>query len=505
MAGGAGNDIYVVDHANDSVSENAGEGTDLVQASVTYTINDSDVENLTLTTTSAINGSGNSADNVLTGNSANNTLSGFGGNDTLIGNGGLDTMIGGPGNDTYTVDSTNDVVTELANEGTDTVNSSVNFSFASLPNLENLTLTGTAATGTGNALDNIITGNGSANTLSGAAGNDTLDGGGGIDTMSGGTGNDVYVIDVSGDVTTENANEGIDTIKSTITKTLVSNIEALFLQGTSNLNATGLSTANLLRGNDGTNTLSGAGGTDILEGLLGTDTLTNTTGNTLLNGGGGVDTLTGTANNDLLIGGLGNDAITTGQGADIIVFNQGEGMDTVASSTTKDNVLSLGGGILYADLLFQKSGNNLILKAGGTDQITFTNYYSSSSNRSVDKLQVVIEGTSDYDSGSADALRNKKIATFNFDGLVSAFDAFLAANPGMTTWALSNALVAQHLGGSDTAAIGGDLAYRYGRFDTLSDISFTPALALLSAAGFGTTAQALQSLASLQDSSPRLS
>jgi len=117
----------------------------------------------------------------------------------------------------------------------------------------------------------------------------------------------------------------------------------------------------------------------------------------------------------------------------------------------------------------------------------------------------VIEGTSDYDSGSADALRNKKIATFNFDGLVSAFDAFLAANPGMTTWALTNALVAQHLGGSDTAAIGGDLAYRYGRFDTLSDISFTPALALLSAAGFGTTAQALQSLASLQDSSPRLS
>jgi hypothetical protein len=155
-------------------------------------------------------------------------------------------------------------------------------------------------------------------------------------------------------------------------------------------------------------------------------------------------------------------------------------------------------------LLFQKSGNNLILTAGGTDQVTFTNYYANASNRSVDKLQVVVEGTADYDAGSGDALRNKKIATFDFGGLVSAFDAALVANPGLTSWALTNALVAQHLGGSDTAAIGGDLAYRYGRFDALSDISFTPAAALLAAGGFGTTAQALQSLGSLQDSSARL-
>jgi Ca2+-binding RTX toxin-like protein len=331
---------------------------------------------------------------------------------------------------------------------------------------------------------------------------------GGSDTMVGGQGNDVYYVDVSGDVTTEQANQGIDVINSSITKTLVSNIELLFLTGSSAINGTGSSVANIVRGNSGVNTLQGAGGTDILEGGADNDILQNSTGtpgNTLLNGGADNDTLTGTSNKDLLIGGLGNDAITTGQGADVIVFNQGEGQDTVASSTTKDNVLALGGGILYADLLFQKSGNNLILKAGGTDQITFTNYYASASNRSVDKLQIVIEGTSDYDSGSGDALRNKKLATFNFDGLVAAFDAALVANPGLTTWALTNALVAQHLGGSDTAAIGGDLAYRYGRFDTLSDISFTPAVALLAAAGFGTTAQTLQALGSLQDASARLS
>jgi Ca2+-binding RTX toxin-like protein len=349
-----------------------------------------------------------------------------------------------------------------------------------------------------------ITGGYSNDFLYGEGGNDTLTGNDGNDTLAGGAGDDVYYVEVSTDITNEAENEGIDAVNSPITRTLAANVELLLLTGSSAINGTGNTLANLLRGNAAVNTLTGAGGTDVLEGGAGADILSSLDG-TLLNGGTDNDTLTGAANNDMLIGGLGNDAITTGQGADIIVFNQGEGMDTVASSTTKDNVLALGGGILYADLLFQKSGNNLILKAGGTDQITFTNFYASASNRSVDKLQIVIEGTSDYDSGSGDALRNKKIATFNFDGLVAAFDAALVANPGLTSWALTNALVAQHLGGSDTAAIGGDLAYRYGRFDTLSDISFTPAVALLAAAGFGTTAQALQALGSLQDSSARLS
>lgn len=215
-------------------------------------------------------------------------------------------------------------------------------------------------------------------------------------------------------------------------------------------------------------------------------------------------TLTGTANNDLLIGGLGNDALTTGQGVDIIAFNKGDGLDTVAVSTTTGNTVSIGGGAIYADLLFQKSGNDLLLKVGATDQITFTGYYASASNRSVDKLQIVIEGTTDHDSGSSDVTRNKKVETFNFAGLVTAFDAALVANPSITTWALTNALTAQFVSGSDTAARGGDLAYRYNRFGTLSDISFTPAVSLLAAAGFGTTAQTLLATESLQDTTPRL-
>jgi hypothetical protein len=117
----------------------------------------------------------------------------------------------------------------------------------------------------------------------------------------------------------------------------------------------------------------------------------------------------------------------------------------------------------------------------------------------------VIEGTSDYDGASSDATRNKKIETFNFDGLVSAFDAARTANPSLTTWALTGALAAQYLSGSDTAALGGDLAYRYGRLGTLADISFTPAVGILGGSGFGTSAQTLQSLAALEDGSSRSS
>ena len=73
--GGLGNDIYVVDSAKDKVVESKNQGTDTVLASVTHTLA-SNVENLTLTGAGHINGTGNSAANVITGNAGDNVLKG---------------------------------------------------------------------------------------------------------------------------------------------------------------------------------------------------------------------------------------------------------------------------------------------------------------------------------------------------------------------------------------------------------------------------------------------
>ncbi|MCJ8052548.1 FG-GAP-like repeat-containing protein [Shinella curvata] len=179
LVGGKGNDTYVVDNLGDVVVESASAGTDLVKASVGYTLS-SNVENLTLTGSTKINGTGNVLANTLTGNSADNVLDG---------KAGADRLVGGAGNDTYVVDNLGDVVVESTNAGADLVKASVSYALSS--NVENLTLTGYAKiNGAGNVLANTLTGNSADNILDGRAGNDTLVGGAGVDTLYGGTGAD---------------------------------------------------------------------------------------------------------------------------------------------------------------------------------------------------------------------------------------------------------------------------------------------------------------------------
>ncbi|GBE72833.1 hypothetical protein myaer87_00600 [Microcystis aeruginosa NIES-87] len=272
MTGLAGNDTYTVNDAGDLVIEALNQGTDTVQASISYTL-PNNAENLLLTGTDNLNGTGNGLNNQITGNSGNNILTGLAGNDSLDGKAGTDTMIGGLGNDTYTVDNTGDIVTENLNEGTDTVQASISYTLTD--NVENLTLTGTAnLNGTGNNLNNILTGNSGNNILTGLAGNDSLDGKAGADTMIGGLGNDTYTVDNTGDIVTENLNEGTDTVQASISYTLTDNVENLTLTGTANLNGTGNNLNNILTGNSGNNILTGNEGNDTLNGAAGIDTLT---------------------------------------------------------------------------------------------------------------------------------------------------------------------------------------------------------------------------------------
>jgi len=108
MVGGLGNDTYFVENAGDIVSEKLSEGTDKVNSTVTYTLS-ANVENLTLTGTSVINGTGNGQNNVITGNNAANQLNGGAGNDTLDGGLGANRLTGGTGNDIFRFTSTGPV------------------------------------------------------------------------------------------------------------------------------------------------------------------------------------------------------------------------------------------------------------------------------------------------------------------------------------------------------------------------------------------------------------
>jgi len=127
----------------------------------------------------------------LRGYGGHDVLHGDAGNDWLDGGTGIDALYGGAGNDTYVVDNSGDLVTEAAGAGIDMVRSSITWTLGA--NLENLRLTGAAATGTGNGLANMILGSDGLDTLRGAGGDDTLNGGTGNDSLGGGVGNDSLV------------------------------------------------------------------------------------------------------------------------------------------------------------------------------------------------------------------------------------------------------------------------------------------------------------------------
>ncbi|MDZ8259486.1 beta strand repeat-containing protein [Nostoc sp. ChiQUE01b] len=425
LIGGKGNDTYIVDNLSDSITEGLNAGTDLVKSSVSWVLGNN-LENLTMTGSTAINGTGNSLNNILIGNTAANILSGESGNDNLFGDDGNDTLLGGAGNDTlggglgadsldggigndtYIVDNLNDVITEGLNAGTDLVNSSVTWVLGN--NLENLTLTGSGAiNGTGNSLKNILTGNTGANILSGedsndsligGAGNDTLlggagddilDGGLGADALDGGVGNDIYTVDNLSDAITEGLNAGTDLVKSSVTWVLADNLENLTLTGSTAINGTGNSLNNILTGNTGANILNGVDGNDSLFGSSGNDILFGGAGDDTLDGGAGTDSLDGGVGNDIYTVDNLNDLITEGlnAGTDLVkssvnwvlgnnlenltltgtgtINGTGNSLDNILTGNNAANTLTGGDG---NDSLFGNSGNDTLFGGAGDDVLT---------------------------------------------------------------------------------------------------------------------------------------
>ncbi|OYT88680.1 MAG: hypothetical protein CFE43_21255, partial [Burkholderiales bacterium PBB3] len=323
MMGGTGITTYVVDDVGDVIVPRAG-AMGHIESSIAYVLPDG-FFNLKLNGASAINATGNAANNVLTGNAANNTLTGGAGDDSLDGGAGTDTMLGGMGNDIYVVDSETDVVVESADEGTDTVQTGLTYTLGA--NVENLTLTGSLdSRGFGNSLANVITGN---------SGSNWLDGGAGPDTMAGGAGNDTYVVDDLEDKVIELDSAGEDTVMAHVSYALSSNVETLLLQGSANLNGTGNDQSNSLIGNAGNNVLDGGAGADFLNGVDGNDTY---------------------------------------------LFGKGDGSDTIGRFSDVNpeslSTLMFKPGVLPAEIETSRDSKDLILRISGTaDQVKILNFF----------------------------------------------------------------------------------------------------------------------------------
>lgn len=208
MQGGLGDDRYVVDNANDIVSEGAGAGTDMIFTYVNYTM-PANVEKIFLHG-NATTATGNTGANVMAGNALANSLDGWYGSDTLYGYDNNDTLRGNYGNDTLYGGNGDDI-------------------------------------------------------LYGDAHNDYLDGGAGNDLMYGGTGNDTYIVDSTSDRVFEAADSGHDRVHAYVDHTLEDNVEVLVLFGTAKT-GTGNALNNNLAGTTGANILYGLGGDDILSG-----------------------------------------------------------------------------------------------------------------------------------------------------------------------------------------------------------------------------------------------
>jgi len=547
LVGGAGNDTFVINNVNDTIKEAPNTGNNTVLSSVSYVL-PAHIQNLTLTGSANLTGTGNTLNNVITGNSGNDTLIAGSGNDTLIAGSGIDTLVGGSGNDTFVINNAADVIVEKRRSGLAAVFSSV--SYVLPKGIDSLTLTGTAnITGTANHGDDILTADGGNDTLYGGTGHDTLVAGSGNDllisgsgrstliggsgndtlisgsgramliagsgndtlisgsgrtTMIGGAGNDTFVINNAKDVILAPAGASGDRVLSSVNYVLPTHLTQLTLMGDKNLSATANASNDLLIGNNGNDTLTGGSGVDVLQGGVGADRLVDQKGPGVLLAGGAHTALVGSGSADFFAAASQGTTVITGAYDNVIAFNEGDGAMTVQARSGAHNTLSLGGGISEAALTFSKCGQDLVLQAGGTDMITFKGWYAHAPNPAVVTLQIIEQASTSYNPKSANPLVNRSIETFNFQQLVTQFNAARAADRALTHWSLMNGLLDAHLAGSDTAALGGDLAYVYGSQGHLTGMDLAAAQATVQSPQFGHTAQTLQPWATISGSGPVL-
>jgi cyclophilin family peptidyl-prolyl cis-trans isomerase len=312
----------------------------------------------------------NNLDNIITGTIANENFSTTGEKDTINAQGGNDTITssfenlqpndslnGGTGNDTLII--TGGTATDAISISVNNTNNQLNIVGTTIINFEQFDLSGFG--GKTNFL-----GAATNDWIKAGIGNDILNGGAGADTMIGGAGNDSYYVNNVGDSIIENANEGTDTVFTTITYTLAANVENLTLQGTTAINGTGNDLNNTITGNTAANVLIGGAGNDIL------------------NGGAGADILIGGVGNDNLSLGLNDNAI------DNVNYVLGGGVDTVTQF-----IRGIGG-----DKLNFSGITNLDVKTSGTStQIRVGDGIGGNAGFGTGMLLVTLSGITGFVAG----------------------------------------------------------------------------------------------------------
>ncbi|MEQ1809225.1 MAG: M10 family metallopeptidase C-terminal domain-containing protein [Terricaulis sp.] len=280
----------------------------------------------------------------------------------------------------------------------------------------------------GNDANNVLSGGFGFDSLFGNEGNDTLNGGSGSDQMSGGAGDDTYFADAS-DTITEDTGNGTDTVISSDTFTLGTNIENLTLAGSGGtINGTGNELNNVIAGDGTANTLSGLSGNDTLNGAGANDVLNGGADSDFLDGGAGADQLLGGDGDDFLYADVSDTLISGGNGTDWVYFigagnftldagangievvlagagndtinaatqtaafytYAGGGADTVTGGSNNDNIYGQDGNDILsggdgADLMMGESGADQLSGAGGDDTLW------------VDSQDTLISGGAGYD------------------------------------------------------------------------------------------------------------
>jgi Ca2+-binding RTX toxin-like protein len=365
LAGGLGNDVYVLGDVNVQIIESGDEGIDMVETALSSVTLGAHLERLIYTGMGNFTGIGNDLDNVLVGGMGNDTLIGLGGADYFVGGGGADHFIGGDGVDilsyagasvavninlmtgVHTGEAAGDTFegieiilgsdhddTFIGNAGANIFHGDdgidiVNYAGASAAVSIDLTAGvygGDAENDWLISIEHVI-GSGFGDRLSSSTEGDILEGG---------FGDDIYVVDRTGVRVIEVGGAGIDRVETSLnTFTLCAGVENLTYTGRGAFIGTG---------NDLDNTITGGIGNDMLI------------------GGGGADRL---------IGGGGIDMVSYASASAAVSINLTAGIHTgdAAGDTFESIEMILGSD--HDDIFFSNTEANVFIGGGGIDTVSY--------------------------------------------------------------------------------------------------------------------------------------